>query len=134
MKIFHEGVKNGDYSSASRLRTAFQDKILETNQIDFLDLPVDRERAIRYKMIGEYLFRKDYLNPKVPDLDEIVPLPPAPLPAWDGKIAFQRWYEGPPPAKPSDELMQKLADKAGLDVKTGLPLQKKSAPSSTDES
>ncbi|MBN6077104.1 hypothetical protein HYE59_06065, partial [Aggregatibacter actinomycetemcomitans] len=47
------------------------------------------------------------------------------LPAWDGKIAFQRWYEGPSPAKPSDELMQQLADKAGLDVKTGLPLQKK---------
>ncbi|MBN6077991.1 sel1 repeat family protein [Aggregatibacter actinomycetemcomitans] len=133
-ELFHLGVKNGNPLSASRLEKAFHDKIPETNKIDFLDLPVDRERAIRYKMIGEYLFQKDYLNPKVPDLDEIVPLPPAPLPAWDGKIAFQRWYEGPSPAKPSDELMQKLADKAGLDVKTGLPLQKKATPGSTDES
>ncbi|MBN6077992.1 sel1 repeat family protein [Aggregatibacter actinomycetemcomitans] len=134
VKVFHQGVKNGNYGSASRLEKAFHDKIPETNKIDFLDLPVDRERAIRYKMIGEYLFHKDYLNPQVPDLDEIVPLPPAPLPAWDGKIAFQRWYEGPSPAKPSDELMQKLADKAGLDVKTGLPLQKKATPGSTDDS
>lgn len=56
-----------------------------------------------------------------PDLDDIVPLPPAPLPEWDGKIAFQRWVEGDEPPKPSDELIKKLADKAGLNVKTGLP-------------
>ena len=33
-------------------------------------------------------------QPKVPDLDDIVPLPPAPLPEWDGKSPLQRWYEG----------------------------------------
>ncbi|MFU2048232.1 DUF6396 domain-containing protein [Avibacterium gallinarum] len=65
-----------------------------------------------------------FLKPTVPDLDEIVPLPPAKLPPWDGKIAFQRWFEGPSPQKPSDELMQKLAEKAGLDWQTGLPMKK----------
>ena len=45
---------------------------------------------------------------------------PAELPAWDGKFAFQRWYEGPPPPKPSEQHMHKLADKAGLDVHTGM--------------
>ncbi|MBN6077995.1 sel1 repeat family protein [Aggregatibacter actinomycetemcomitans] len=130
---FHQGVKNGNDASARNLSRGFG---TDFSQEDFyyLALTRDPERAIRYKMIGEYLSQKYYLNPKVPDLDEIVPLPPAPLPAWDGKIAFQRWYEGPSPAKPSDELMQKLADKAGLDVKTGLPLQKKAASSSTDDS
>ena len=47
---------------------------------------------------------KDYLQPKVPDLDDIVPLPPAPLPEWDGKIAFQRWFEGEAPPKPDEAL------------------------------
>ncbi|HHX2508874.1 TPA: DUF6396 domain-containing protein [Neisseria subflava] len=37
-------------------------------------------------------------------------------------MAFQRWVEGNEPPKPSDGLIKKLADKAGLDVKTGLPL------------
>lgn len=27
-----------------------------------------------------------YLNPTVEDIDEIVPLPPAKLPPWDGKL------------------------------------------------
>lgn len=32
--------------------------------------------------------------PKVHDLDDIVPLSPAKLPKWDGKIVFQYWFEG----------------------------------------
>lgn len=70
-------------------------------------------------------------RPKVHDLDDIVPLPPAKLPKWDGKIAFQRWYEGEAPPKPSEALMQKLANQAGLrvdtrlDLETGLPREVK---------
>ncbi|WP_241009471.1 SEL1-like repeat protein [Aggregatibacter actinomycetemcomitans] len=125
VKLFYQGIKNGDDASARRLSNGFEKEIKEVNKVDYLALSPDRERHLRYKMIGDYLSRNDYLNPTVPDLDKIVPLPPAKLPAWDGKIAFQRWYEGPSPAKPSDVLMQKLADKAGLDVKTGLPLKKR---------
>jgi len=83
----------------------------------------DDERAKRYSVIRSYLSRYDYLQPKVPDLDEIVPFPPAKLPKWDGKIAFQRWYEGEAPPKPSEALMQKLANQAGLRVDTGLDLE-----------
>ena len=45
--------------------------------MDELNLKEDSERARRYKIIGDYLYEKDYLQPKVPDLDDIVPLPPA---------------------------------------------------------
>ncbi|WP_233116227.1 DUF6396 domain-containing protein, partial [Aggregatibacter actinomycetemcomitans] len=89
----------------------------------FLDLSEDQERSKRYKIIEDYLSEKDYLQPKVPDLDEIVPLPPAPLPDWDGKIAFQRWFEGEAPPKPSEALMFKLANQAGVRVDNGLDLQ-----------
>ncbi|WP_243389234.1 SEL1-like repeat protein, partial [Conservatibacter flavescens] len=118
---FHQGVKNGNALSARYLRDGFEKGIKPDNEVDYLALKPDEERVTRYNMIARYLADHDYLNPKVPDLDEIVPLPPAKLPAWDGKIAFQRWYEGASPPKPSEELMQKLADQAGLDVNTGLP-------------
>ena len=125
VKAFHQGAKNGNIEAAGRLSTAFKKVIPESNKLDYLAInKADPERAIRYEMIEEYLSRNDFLDPKVPDLDEIVPLPPAKLPAWDGKIAFQRWFEGTSPEKPSDELMKKLAEKAGLDWQTGLPLQK----------
>ena len=125
VKAFHQGVRNGDSMSALFLAPAFKSVIPESNKLDYLAIKqADPERAIRYEMIEEYLSRNEFLDPKVPDLDEIVPLPPAKLPAWDGKIAFQRWFEGPSPEKPSDELMKKLAEKAGLDWLTGLPLKK----------
>ncbi|MBN6076042.1 sel1 repeat family protein [Aggregatibacter actinomycetemcomitans] len=127
VKVFHQGTKNGNALSARRLMKAFSGKASNKHGrfSDSLDLSADLERSKRYDMIENYLYNNDFLHPKVPDLDEIVPLPPARLPAWDGKIAFQRWFEGPSPAKPSDELMQQLAEKAGLDVKTGLPLKKR---------
>ena len=124
VKVFHQGVKNGNYLSASRLLHGFDKKITADNEIDYLALKPDAERHIRYKMIQDYLSINDYLQPKVPDLDKIVPLPPAKLPPWDGKIEFQRWYEGASPPKPSDELVRCLAEQAGLDWQTGLPLKK----------
>ena len=124
VKAFHQGAKNGSYQSASRLSHGFDKKFTADNELDYLALKPDAERKARYEMIGDYLFDYDYLQPKVPDLDKIVPLPPAKLPPWDGKIEFQRWYEGASPPKPSDELVQGLAEQAGLDWQTGLPLKK----------
>ena len=83
-----------------------------------------RQRAFApYGIISDYLTRRAHLKPElnVHDLDEIVPLPPAKLPNWDGKIAIQRFEEGPVPAKPSDELVRRLAQQAGLAPNTGLP-------------
>ena len=121
VRAYHQGVKNGNYLSAFILSNAFKVG-KERGSNDFLDVETDEERARRYGIIDSYLSAYEFMSPTVPDLDDIVPLPPAPLPAWDGKIAFQRWVEGNEPPKPSDELLKKLADKAGVDVKTGLPL------------
>ena len=124
VKVLHQGAKNGDSQSAFRLSNGFQKGINENNKIDYLALKPDAERHMRYEKIVLYLSDNDYLNPTLHDLDQIVPLPPAKLPPWDGKIEFQRWYEGASPPKPSDELVQRLAAQAGLDWKTGLPLEK----------
>ena len=121
VRAYHQGVKNGNYLSAFILSNAFKAGKEKGNN-NFLDVEIDEERARRYSIIDSYLSTYEFMSPTVPDLDDIVPLPPAPLPEWDGKIAFQRWVEGNEPPKPSDELLKKLADKAGVDVKTGLPL------------
>ena len=122
LKVSHQGVKNGDSISALVLSHAFESEV-QADNLNFLDVSPDDERVKRYHMISSYLSRYDYLQPKVPDLDDIVPLPPAKLPKWDGKIAFQRWYEGEAPPKPSEALMQKLANQAGLRVDNGLDLE-----------
>ena len=119
LEAFHQGVKNGSSLSASTLEGAFSGKQKE-GDMDFLNLSEDPERARRYEIIWKYLAYKDYLQPKVPDLDDIVPLPPAPLPEWDGKIAFQRWFEGEAPPKPDEALVRRLAWQAGLNGDTGL--------------
>ncbi|MCW9734040.1 DUF6396 domain-containing protein [Avibacterium sp. 20-15] len=121
IQAYHQGVKSGNQQSAFKLYQGFDKSKKHRLNAGIIQ---DLERSKRYEMIGDYLFDYDFLKPTVPDLDEIVPLPPAKLPPWDGKIAFQRWFEGPSPQKPSDELMQKLAEKAGLDWQTGLPLKK----------
>lgn len=74
---------------------------------------------------GKYASYKVFID----DLNAIAPLPPAELPEWDGKFTFQRWYEGPPPPKPSERLMRHLANKAGLDVHTGMDKSPKAARS-----
>ena len=120
LEAFHQGVKNGDSQSALQLANGFNEKIRPDDKLNFINLQPDSERSYRYKIIEDYLYEKDYLQPKVPDLDDIVPLPPAPLPKWDGKIAFQRWFEGEAPPKPDEALVRRLAWQAGLNGDTGL--------------
>ena len=120
LEAFHQGVKNGDSQSALQLANGFNEKTRPDDKLNFINLQPDSERSYRYKIIEDYLYEKDYLQPKVPDLDDIVPLPPAPLPEWDGKIAFQRWFEGEAPPKPDEALVRRLAWQAGLNGDTGL--------------
>ena len=119
VKAFYQGIKNGNAASARYLSSGFEGSQKEDDMY-FLNLQEDLERSKRYKAIARYLSDKDYLQPKVPDLDDIVPLPPAPLPEWDGKIAFQRWFEGEAPPKPDEALVRRLAWQAGLNGDTGL--------------
>ena len=116
MKIYLSRTYPG-YSSPAPIGT-------DEGSNDYLALKPDAERQLRYKKIARFLSGYDYPSPKVPDLDKIVPLPPAKLPKWDGKIKFQRRYEGSSPAKPSDELVRRLAEQAGLDPLTALPLKR----------
>ncbi|MDU8432927.1 DUF6396 domain-containing protein, partial [Pseudomonas syringae pv. actinidifoliorum] len=61
----------------------------------------------------------------VPDIDQIVPQPPAMLPEWDGTLEWLKKRESTPPAKkPSEEMIRTLSQEKGLDPQTGLPLKK----------
>ena len=95
----------------------------ENRDMFYFDVQNDPERSRRYKMIGKFLDRNEGLNPKVPDVDQIVPLPPAPLPPWDGTFQWEKEQAAAvPPQKPSDALVEKLAREKNLDAATGLPV------------
>mgnify|MGYP000866303899 FL=1 len=131
LQALQQGVKAGGESAAYALDTAFNPDYRHPNAPPrYTTVTPDAERAKRYRKIGYYLGVRSEFMPEmtVEDLDDIVPLPPAPLPAWDGTIAFQRFYDGESPAKPSDELMKKLAAAKGLDPATGLPVKKDGLP------
>ena len=119
-QTFQKGVSAGSSLSALLLKQAFGIAQSE-DQLGYLDLPYDAERSHRYELIGAFLNRNDGRNPKVPDIDDIVPLPPAPLPAWDGSFQWEKEQQVVPP-KPSEDLMKRLCKDKQLDPATGLPL------------
>ncbi|MBU9808378.1 sel1 repeat family protein, partial [Rahnella sp. SL6] len=89
LEAFQLGVAAGDSSSARFLANGFNGPA-PTNELYYLGQRKDSERTQRYKIIGKILSNYSYSNPTVPEINDIVPLPPAPLPAWDGKI---KWLE-----------------------------------------
>ncbi|MFK9082009.1 DUF6396 domain-containing protein [Pseudomonas neuropathica] len=122
IEVLQMGIAGGDESAAGRLEEAFRAPH-PTNTLYYLGQPEDIERAERYEKIWKVLSGYSYANPKVPEINEIVPLPPAELPAWDGKL---QWLEerlaNIPPEKPSEALILKLAKAKALDPATGRPL------------
>jgi len=122
LEAFQLGVKGGNEASVSTMGETFLAPS-DPDSIYFMNVAKDSERSQRYKAIGDILGRYSYLHPSVPELDQIVPLPPAKLPPWDGKIQWLKDHEANiSPPKPSEELMEKLAKAKGLDPKTGRPL------------
>ncbi len=122
VKVFQMGVAAGDENAAGRLDDAFRSPKPE-NKIDYLAQEKDLERADRYEKIWRILANYSYANPKVPEINDIVPLPPAKLPPWDGKLKWLEEREANiPPEKPSQELIQRLAGEKKLDPATGRPL------------
>ncbi|MBK5048734.1 sel1 repeat family protein [Burkholderia sp. R-70006] len=117
---YQKGVAAGSSVSALNLEESFLAPPA-TEELYFLDLPKDQERSRRYKLIGNFLDRNQLSNPTVPDIDRIVPLPPAQLPAWDGTFEWEKKQAEIPP-KPSDELINRLAQEKNLDPATGLPV------------
>jgi len=122
LEAFQLGVAAGDESAASFLENGFRGPI-SVNHLYYLGQEKDLERAERYEKIWQVLANYSYANPKVPEINEIVPLPPAELPAWDGKL---QWLEerlaNIPPEKPSEAFITRLANAMKLDPATGKAL------------
>ncbi|WP_150118562.1 DUF6396 domain-containing protein [Collimonas fungivorans] len=77
LHYFHEGVKFGSAASADYLRGEFQ-------KVDGLaPAGVDNSRADRYRVFKKALEHDSDL--RFPNLDNVLPLPPAKLPQWSGK-------------------------------------------------
>jgi len=122
IEAFQLGVAAGDSMSASFLYKGFSGPEPE-NRLHYLGQTEDLERVERYKKIWSILADYSYASPKVPEINEIVPLPPAKLPPWDGKL---QWLEerlaNVVPPKPSEVQVQQLAKARGLSPATGKPL------------
>ena len=80
MRALHEGVKGGCMMCAVSLAIEFEHpRELASMFVPFLD----KARGQRYAVLRNALdFNPDR---RFPNLDKILPLPPAPLPPWDGK-------------------------------------------------
>ncbi|WP_293931541.1 sel1 repeat family protein [Iodobacter sp.] len=122
VKSYQLGVAAGNELAPSYLAGGFKAPPPD-DPLDYLALEKDDERSKRYEAIGKMLTAYDFANPKVPELDQIVPLPPAKLPKWDGTFQWLKEYQAKvAPEKPSDELIAKLAKAKGLDPASGMPL------------
>jgi hypothetical protein len=122
LEAFQLGATAGDSTSASFLSKGFRGPAPD-DRLYYLGQQEDLERAERYEKIWKVLSGYSHANPKVPEINEIVPLPPAELPAWDGKL---HWVEerlaNVPPEKPSEALIRQLAKAKILEPTTGRPL------------
>jgi TPR repeat protein len=118
---FQKGVRAGDLQSTRFIANGFDTD--PSDALYYMGLKKDSERSRRYKLIGKFIDDNDGRNPKVPDIDQIVPLPPAKLPPWDGTFQWQKDQDAAkPPQKPDEQLVQRLAREKNLDPATGLPL------------
>lgn len=122
VKAFQTSAKAGSGKSVFLLQNAF-DAQGGKDPIYGLGVSPDPERSRRYGLIGKFIDDNDGRNPKVPDIDKIVPLPPAKLPPWDGTFEWQKEQDAAvAPQKPSDEFVGQMAKAKHLDPATGLPL------------
>jgi hypothetical protein len=121
LTAFQEAVKAGDRGAALLLHNSFLEKE-GASELYILGVKPDVERSARYMKIFEFLLKKYDQNPKVPDLNEIVPLPPAKLPHWNGTFQWQKEQDAGAPEKPSEKLIEEMAKAKHLEPVTGLPL------------
>ncbi|MEE5071745.1 DUF6396 domain-containing protein [Pseudomonas alliivorans] len=116
------GVAAGSTTAASFLTNGFSGPKPD-DRMYYMGQKQDLGRAERYGQILKLLSAWSYANPTVPEINDIVPLPPAKLPAWNGKL---KWIEerkaNVQPPKPTEALIEQLAKARLLDPKTGKPL------------
>ncbi|WP_421668231.1 DUF6396 domain-containing protein [Pseudomonas sp. ALK-5] len=118
---YQYATRSGNANSARNLSKSFNGPIA-SDRLYYLSLQRDVERVERYHEIYNFLTRHEHLGAKVPDLESIVPFPPAVLPEWDGTFQWKRERDSAVPVIPSPELIEKLSAEKGLDPSTGLPL------------
>ena len=80
-------IQNGNRESAFKLSNSFSG-VMPSNKLDYLSLTKDPERARRYKLIYDEIDSNP--SARFPDIDKIVPLPPAELPEWDGTFEYKK--------------------------------------------
>jgi uncharacterized protein len=132
LEAFQLGAKAGSPGAASFLWHGF-DGPPSSDPLYYLGQHKDEERVRRYKAIWSFLSDYSYLNPKVPEIDQIVPLPPAKLPPWDGKLQWLKEHEANvPPPLPSEVRIVEMARAKGLDPETGRPLTQKRSEASIE--
>jgi hypothetical protein len=114
LKVLHEGVKLGGAECASKLSIEFDGFNLTSGR----NLPghIDEARSERYSTLARALeFYPGRL--KLPNLDKVLPLPPAPLPKWDGNrqtlIDAAKAVTPPPPKTSQSTTWQTPADMTG---------------------
>jgi len=121
IQAFQLGAKAGNDTAASALRRGFDGPPTD-DRLEYLGQQKDTERVKRYRAIWSFLADYSYLNPKVPEIDQIAPLPPAKLPAWDGTFQWLKAHEANvPPPLPAEERIKEMAQAKGLDPETGRP-------------
>jgi TPR repeat protein len=113
---FQQAVMEGDAAAAFELREAFGEG---SNSTRSLGVAKDAARYERYEKIRSFLIQEGQFAPRVPDLDRIVPLPPAALPEWNGEFLWKNEQLEPREA-PSETLVARMAKAKALDSRTGL--------------
>jgi TPR repeat protein len=76
LKVLQQGVKLGSAESAASLYLAF------LSGAPLVGSAKDQARGERYEVLADALRRNPDL--RLPNLDKVLPLPPAPLPQWNG--------------------------------------------------
>ena len=123
VKYFQIATKAGNTSGASFLEEGFNGPPPD-NRMYYMGLEKDEERVARYNKLRKILRGYDYAGIKVDEIDEIVPLPPAPLPPWDGELEWvKKWKKNEAPPLPSNERITEMALSKGLNPATGLPVK-----------
>ena len=107
LKVLHEGVKFGCENCANALQIEFDHPFDLSNMFTPY---IDKARGLRYGVLGDALGFNP--NRRFPNLDKILPLPPADLPPWDGQrksLLDAAMGVRPPPAipKPSSASLSK---------------------------
>ena len=119
---YQAAIRVGDSTAAMGLKFSFLGPGQKSSLYD-LGLAEDKERSRRYGLIVMFLRRYEHLGAKVPDIDQIVPLPPAKLPEWDETFEWKRKRDAAvPPSPPSEELIARMCEEKDLDPATGWPL------------